>query len=265
MFTCIEILPQSDGFFERIFDKIRPPAPEREFVQVRGATPFLRVKVKENNLDWRKISAVLSKKERIILTDSAVEIPKNSGLEKYVSLNLSTVLMFSTMCGVLEKSKSARNMGISVFDKNGVLIPFLKKTAPLVRNVTVYTEKIREYFYCISKISEETGMSVKLNEYDSVSPTEKIIFADEYLPHMKNADLVFLSDSSVISHNAVTGHGIALENEYGILKSERIDDFLFASALYELNGASDFANREFKTLRLSGKSVSEKHLAELIG
>lgn len=264
MFTCVEILPQSESFLEKIRDKIKPFAPEREFVQVRGGTPFLRLKVKQNHIDWQKISAVLSKKERIILTDSTVEVPENSGLVKYTSLNLSTVLMFSAMCRVLEKSKAAQNMSISVFDRNGFLIPFLIKTAPLVRNVTVYTERIREYFYCISKISEETGMSVKLNEYDSLSPAENIIFSDEYLPHMKNADFVFLSDRSVVSHNAVTGHGITLENEYRILKSEAVDDFLFASALYELSGVSDFASRGFKTLRMSGKTVSEKHLSELI-
>lgn len=264
MFTCLEILPESEGFFTKIYEKIKPPEPEREYIQVKGATPFLRLKVKENNIDWRKISACLSNNERIILTDNALEFPEKLNLKRYNPASLSAVLMFKTMCQVLKMTKASQTLSLSVFDKNGHLSPYIEKLVPLVRNASVYTEKIREYFLSASRIMEMSGMSIKINEYESPSPPEKIIFADEYLPSMKNADLVFLADSSVISYNTVTGHGIFLENEYKILKSELIDDFSFASALYELNNARFFDEREFTELCLCRKSATIESLSEML-
>ena len=80
MFTCIEILPESKQFFVRLREKIRPPEPVKEYVQVRGGTPFLKLKVKENTMDWRKISGCLSGDERKILFSSRFEIPDNIGI-----------------------------------------------------------------------------------------------------------------------------------------------------------------------------------------
>lgn len=262
MFTCLEILPENEGIFSKIHEKIKPPLPMREYVQVKGGTPFLRLKVRENHMSWTKISASLEKNERRILSASDIETPQCVSLERAEPLALGTNIMFRTALKLFEKKEKGKNISFSLYDRDGACIKMLKSLVPLVRYVSVYTEKIREYFYAASKIMEESGMSVKINEYESLAPPGEIIVADEFSLNMKNAKLIFLSSPSVISYNTVTGHIFRLEEDYRILKSECIDDFLFASALYEYNGVKDFESKEFDSLCLAGRSVSEEILLE---
>ncbi|MBE6782934.1 MAG: hypothetical protein E7536_02860 [Ruminococcaceae bacterium] len=264
MFTCIELLPENTGFFNKFYEKINPPEPVRQYVQLSGATPFLRLCVRKNYIDWRKISSLLIKDERVILADEAVNMPQSVPLEKYEPASLSLVMIFRTLCKVLEKSDSASQINLSVFDRRGILVPYIEKIVPLVRNASVYTENVGEYFYCVSKIMNESGMSIKINEYDSTMNVSRIIVADSYLPVMKKADFVFLAEDKIISYNTVTGSGLELEKEYKMLKSQGIDDFCFASALFERNNARFFAEKDFTQIYLSQKVTSVDLLASRI-
>ncbi len=262
MFTCLEILPEKEGIFTKIYEKIKPPKPEREYVQVRGGTPFLRLKVRENHISWVKISASLEKNERLILSGGDAEIPQCVKVTMAEPLALGTNIMFRTALRLLGEEESPKNTSFSLYDRDGACVKLLENLVPLVRYVSVYTEKIREYFYAASKIMEESGMSVKINEYESSARPGEIIVADRYSLTMKDARLVFLALPSVISYNTVTGDGFCLEDDYKMLKSKCIDDFLFASALYEYNKVKHFGGREFSSLRLAGRSVSEEILLE---
>lgn len=264
MFTCIEILPENEGILTKIYEKIRPPEPQRQYVQLKGATPFLRLNVRENNIDWCKISALLTKDERVVLKSDAVSLPEHISLTPYVPRRLPLLMMFRALCRVLKKADKPRHINISVFDKDGFLVNEIEKTVPLVRNASVYTEKISEYFYRASLITRESGMSIKINEYESAQKPAEIIIADEYLPCMKEAELVFLADKSVMAYNTVTGEGIFLEEEYKILKSQSIDDLMFASALFERNNAHFLAERDFLSLSLSEKAITHHQLSELV-
>lgn len=265
MFTCLEILPEKEGIFSKIYEKIKPPLPQREYVQVKGGTPFLRLKVRENHMSWSKISASLEKNERHVIAASDTQFPDCVSLTRAEPRSLGTNIMFRTALKLLEESGKGKNLSFSIYDRDGSCIKMLKSLAPLVRYVSVYTEKIREYFYAASVIMEEWGMSVKINEYESLSPPGEIIVADEFSLNMKNAELVFLSSPSVISYNTVTGEGFALDEPYRILKSRSTDDFLFASALYEYNGVRIFENCEFSYLCLAGRRVSREILLEKFG
>lgn len=262
VFTCLEILPEREGLLAKICEKIKPSQPEREYVQVKGATPFLRLKVKENNVDWRKISACLTSGERKLLAPSDFPVPDGIRLSNCMPKALGVNMMFAAFLKIAEEVGKPREISVSVYDRECFLSSRLEKLVPFVRNISVYTEKIREYFYVSAKIMEESGMSIKINEYTSHAFPEKIIIADEYSRDMRNADFVFLGDNSVISYNTVTGNGICLENELKILKGEAIDDFLFASALYEYNNAVFLADRDFLTLSLAGREVKPVFIAE---
>ncbi len=262
MFTCLEILPEKEGLFWKICEKIKPAPLEREYVQVMGATPFLRISVRGKNIDWYKISSSLTGGERVLLTDGETEIPAGVGLSPCTSQALGLNIMFRAFLKFAEKSKASHKISVSVYDKDGFLIPEIKKLVPVVRRISVYTEKIREYFYASSKIMEESGLSIKLNEYSSHAFSEKIIIADKYSRDMKDAKLVFLADNSVISHNTVTGEGICLENDYRALKGDGIDDFLFASALFMYNKADFLKEKDFRLLHLAGRGVSEELITE---
>lgn len=255
MFTCLEVLPGNEGLLKKLYEKVRPPLPEREFVQVRGGTPFLRLKVKENHAEWRKISFLLTGDERKILTSFSV--PENTGLSLCRPKALGLNMMLDTFASLAEKINNPRKISVSVYDRKGSLIKSFKKLVPLVRNISVYTENIREYFYLSSAIMEEWGMCVKINEYSSHAFPERIIIADEYCKDMNEAELVFLGDNSVISYNTVTMGGFILGNEYKALKAKGIDDFLFASCLYEYNGVSLLGERAFTSLFLAGKETTE--------
>ncbi len=263
MFTCLEILPENENIFAKLYEKIRPPLPEREFVQISGGTPFLRLKVRENHIDWRKISASLTGEERKILT--CLSVPENMGLILCRPQALGLNMMLETFISLAEEVKNPRKISVSVYDRKGSLLKTLKKLVPHVRNISVYTEKIREYFYLSSEIMEEWGMCVKINEYNSHAFPEKIIIGDEYSRDMNKADLVFLGDKSVVSYNTVTGNGFNFENEYKVLKGNNVDNFLFASSLYEYNGASFFCEREFTSFCLAGKEIKKSALKERLG
>lgn len=264
MFTCIEILEQDQRVIKRVVEKFFPPAPVREYVQLKGATPFLRLRVRENNVDWSQISSMLSGDERVILKDVSVCIPENVLLEEYVPAALGMKIMFRTLYRVLEKVNMPQKINLTVFDRDGYIAESLEKIVPYVRNLYVYTEKISEYFFSASEIMDEYGASVKINEYETAQEQEGIVIADEYVPAVKKADFVFVADKSVVSYNTVTGNGIFLEDEYRILKGESIDDFCFASALYEKNGAAFFAERDFLSLFHANKKISACLLAEKI-
>ncbi len=260
MFTCVEIQPESHSFFVRLKDKIKPPEPVKEYVQVRGATPFLRLKVKENHMDWRKISLSLTGDERKILFSSYIKIPDNIGVSLCVPESLGLNMMLNTFLDLAEKAGKPREISVSVYDKDGVVTSRIAELVPFVRNISVYTEKIREYFYLSSRIMKDSGMSIKINEYSSHAFPEKIIIADKYSKDMKNADLIFLSDSSVISYNIVTGDGIHLEDELKNLKSDDTDEVIFASALYEYNNARFLGDREFMKLNLAGREFEKESI-----
>lgn len=260
MFTCIEILPESQRFFVRLREKIRPPEPVKEYVQVRGGTPFLKLKVKENTMDWRKISGCLSGDERKILFSSQFEIPDNIGISFCVPEALGLNMMMNAFLNIAEKTGNPRGISVSVYDRYGSVTHRISELVPFVRNISVYTEKIREYFYLSSRIIKESGMSIKINEYSSRAFPEKIIVADRYSKDMKNADLIFLADSPVISYNTVTGEGILLEEELKSLKSDGIDDRAFASALYEYNNVRFLGDREFLRLYLAGREIDKESI-----
>lgn len=260
MFTCIEILPESHNFFVRLQEKIRPTGPVKEYVQVRGATPFLRLKVKENHIDWRTISLCLTGDERKILFSSHIEIPDNINLSSCVPESLGLNMMLNVFLNLAEKAGKPREISVSVYDKEGAVTTRISELVPFVRNISVYTEKIREYFYLSSKIMKDSGMSIKINEYSSHAFPEKIIIADRYSKDMRNADLIFLSDSSVISYNTVTGGGIHLDDELKSLKSDDTDEMIFASALYEYNNARFLGDREFLKLHLAGREIQRESI-----
>ncbi len=264
MFTCIEFLPGSEGLFSKFYERIRPPSPEKEYVQVKGATPFLRLKVRENQIDWCKISSCLLKNERVILADNSLQIPQQLNIKRYRSDTLGMILIYKTMCRILERAGCASKINISVFDRNGILVPELHKIVKLARTVSVYTEEIKKYFYCSCRIMEESGMSIKINEYNSAAKAEGIIIADEYISAAKTADFVFLADNSVVAYNTITGQVINLPEEYRMLKSDSIDDLAFASALYELNKAKLPGEIDFVKIRFSQKNTEEEKLSELI-
>lgn len=265
MFTCLEVLPEKEGIFSKIHEKIKPPLPQREYVQVKGGTPFLRLKVRKNHMSWAKISASLEKNERRVITGSDIQFPDCVSFARAEPRALGTNIMFRTALKLFEKSEKGKNLSVSLYDRDGSCIKKLKSLAPLVRYVSVYTEKIREYFYASSVIMEEWGMSVKINEYESLSPPGEIIIADDFSLNMRDARLVFMASPAVISYNTVTGEGFPLEEPYKILKSGSTDDFLFASALYEYNGVKDFENMEFQTLCLAGRKVNHEILLEKLG
>lgn len=264
MFTCIEILHRDERLVRKIYERIIPPAPVREYVQLRGATPFLRLSVRENNVDWIKISSMLSGNERIVVKDDSVAVPESLSLKTYIPVSLGMKLMFRTLCQTLERVDLPQKINLTVFDRNAHMAKELVEIIPYIRNLYVYTEKISEYFFCASKIMEEYGASVKVSEYETAQQQAGIVFADEYLSVMKKADFVFVADKSIISYNTITGNGIFLEEEYKILKGESIDDFCFASALFEMNGAKFFSQRDFVLLFLSNKTVTVSELAEKI-
>lgn len=264
MFTCVEFVPENTSLFNKICEKINPPSPVRQYIQVRGATPFLRLYIRRNNPDWRKISSLLVKDERVIVAEESFDLPQNIPLVKYEAGALSLVLIFRVLCEVLRKSDSATQINLSVFDRYGILVPYIERIVPLVRNASVYTENIGEYFCCASKIMSESGMSIKINEYDSPFNVSQIIVADKYLPVMKKADFVFLAEDKVVSYNTVTGSGIELDKDYKLLKSPEIDDFYFASALFERNNALDLAEKDFTQIYLSQKATSVDLLASRI-
>lgn len=263
MFTCLEILPEAEGLFAKLYEKVRAPFPETEFVQVKGGTPFLRMKVRENHIDWRKISLLLTGDERKILT--SLSVPENTDLQSAKPEALGLVIMYETFVSLAEEVKNPCNLSVSVYDRNGLLLKKLKKLVPFVRNISVYTEKIGEYFRLSSEIMEEWGMCVKINEYMSHAFPEKVIIGDKYNRDMNKAELVFLGDKTVASYNTVTGSGFLLEKEYKALKGNCADDFLFASALYEYNGVSHFGEKEFNSLFLAGKEISKSVLCERLG
>ena len=260
MFTCLEILPESEGLFAKLYEKIKPPYPEREFVQVRGGTPFLRLKVRENHIDWRKIILSLTGEERKILT--MLPLPENTGLTSPRPRALGINIMLETFISFAKEAKNSRNISVSLYDRNGSLLKKLDKLVPLVRNISVYTEKIGEYFYLSSKIMEEWGMCVKINEYNSHAFPERFIIGDEYSRDMNKAELVFLGDKSIVSYNTVTGGGLLLPDDYRFLKGDGIDDFLFASSLYEYNGVSRLEKGIFSSLFLAGKEIKREALCE---
>lgn len=260
MFTCIEVLPKNENLFTKLYEKVKPPFPEREFVQVRGGTPFLRLKVKENHIDWRKISLSLTGDERKILTPLSVS--ESTGLKVCRPKALGLNMMLEVFISLAEEVKNPHRLSVSVYDRKGSLIKNLKKLVPLVRNISVYTENIREYFYLSSSIMEEWGMCVKINEYSSNAFPERFIIGDQYCKDMNKAELVFLGDKSVVSYNTVTMDGFILGNEYKSLKSKGIDDFLFASSLYEYNGVSLSGERDFTSFLLAGKEIKRSTLFE---
>ena len=255
MFTCLEVLPGNEGLFSKIYEKVRPPLPERDFTQVRGGTPFLRLKVKENHIDWRKISISLTGEERKILT--SLQIPESTGLSVCRPKALGINMMLEAFASLAKEINNPRKISVSVYDRKGSLVKNLKTLVPLVRNISVYTENIREYFYLSSAIMEEWGMCVKINEYSSHAFPEKLIVGDEYCKDMNRAELVFLGDNSVASYNTVTMGGFVLGNEYKALKIKDIDDFLFASALYEYNGVTLQGEKAFTSFLLAGKETNE--------
>lgn len=260
MFTCLEILPKNEGFFSEIYEKIKPPQPQREYVQVKGGTPFLRLKVRENHISWTKISSALEKNERKLLMCNELSIPEYVKLSKAEPVALGINIMLKKAGTLLSACGKPEKISFSLYDRDGFSVRFLETLVPVVRYVSVYTEKIREYFYAASKIMEESGMSIKINEYESTAPPGEIIVADRFSSSMKKAKLVFLSADNVIAYNTVTGEGFSLEEEYRILKSECIDDFCFASALYEYNNVSYFAEKNFDYLCLAGRRVSDETL-----
>lgn len=264
MFTCLEILPEKEGIFSKIQEKIKPPVPQREYVQVKGGSPFLRLKVRENHLSWAKISASLEKGERKIICRDDVSFPDCISLRRVSPHALGMNIMLKNALSILEESGKGGKLTLSLYDRKGACINLLKSLAPAVRYVSVYTEKIKEYFYASSFVMEEWGMSVKINEYESLAPPGEIIVADEFSLNMKNARLIFLSSPSVISYNTVTGEGFCLEETYRILKSRCIDDFLFASSLYEYSGVKSFENCSFSRLCLAGRKVSREKLCEAV-
>lgn len=260
MFTCLEILPKNEGIFSGIYEKIKPPQPAREYVQVKGGTPFLRLKVRENHVSWTKISSSLVKNERRILSGAETSIPEHANLRRAEPTALGINIMLRKACSLLMAGGKPEKISFSLYDKDGFSVRFLEMLVPVARYVSVYTEKIREYFYAASKIMVESGMSIKINEYESLTPPGEIIVADRFCSSMKKAKLVFLPTDKVVAFNTVTGEGFNLEEEYRILKSECIDNFLFASALYEYNNVHAFEQRDFDYLCLAGRRTSDEIL-----
>lgn len=264
MFTCIEFLPEKEGFFTKIYEKIKQPQPEREYVQVKGATAFLRLVVREDYADWCEISSCLRGNERVVLLSHEKSLPDGISLKRYEPVSLGMVLIFRTLCHVLKIVNEPEKLNLSVFDENAVLSPMIDKIAPLVRNACVYTEKVDSYFCASARVMKNSGMNIKIGEYETERKSHGIVISDKYLPSLKEADFIFLAGSDTISYNTVTGEGIFLEDKYKILKSPDIDDFSFASALYEKNNASVFAEKDFSSIYFAGKAVSEDELACLI-
>ncbi len=264
MFTCIEFIPEKEGLFTKLYEKIKSPRPEREYVQVKGATAFLRLLVRENNTDWCKISSCLRGNERIVLLGEERIIPDGIPLKRYEPLSLGMVLIFKTLCRVLENVNAPQKLSLSIFDENAVLSPMIDKIVPLVRNASVYTEKVNSYFTASARIMRNSGMNIKIGEYETEKKAKGIVISDRYLSTLKEADFVFLANSNTISYNTVTGEGIFLEDEYKILKSPEIDDFTFASALYEKNNGLCFKDKDFRSVCFAGKVFSETDLADLI-
>ena len=264
MFTCIEFLPEKEGFFTKIYEKIKAPQPEREYVQVKGATAFLRLIVRENNTDWCKIASGLRGNERTVLLGQGRCIPEGVPLLRYEPISLGLLFAFKALCRALETVNAPHNLSISVFDEKGVLSSVIDNIVPLVRNAYVYTEKVNNYFCAAARIMKNSGMNIKIGEYESDKKVRGVVISDKYLPSHKEADFVFLAGKDTISYNTVTGEGIFLEDEYRILKSPEIDDFTFASALFERNNGTLFKEKDFTSLYLAGKLISEKSLSELI-
>ncbi len=264
MFTCLEVLPESQRIINRIYERLIPPQPQREFVQLKGATPFLRLKVKENHIDWQKIVFSLSKGEKNMLLPQSLCLPDSVALNTNVPVSLGLNMMFKAFLQTLSSFDKPSDIGISVFDKDAVIAQKLEKLVPFVRSVSVYTEKIKEYFYVSSKIMREWGLSVKIYEYECAYKPSKIILTDRYLPCMKTATLVFSGDNSEVYFNTVTGYGIKLENDLKELKSFSVDDFSFASFLYEYNKAKFLSEREFIRLNHAGRLTNTDKLSDVI-
>lgn len=264
MFTCFEVLPESERFLERLYERIKPPEPKREFVQLGGATPFLRLIVKENFIDFKKISSCLEKDERRILLPKNITAPKNANLDTHIPTSLGLNLMFNEVKKLLSTNSTPTKVSLSIFDENASLYKRIEEIVPYVRQLTIYTSKIREYFYLSQQIMEEWGLSIKINEYEIILQAPKIALTDKYFPDMKTSQLVFSANREEIYFNTVVGKGYHLEKEIKELKSSLHDDFSFASFLYEYNNAKFLSTGNFESLQLAGTKTDAKALLKML-
>lgn len=262
MFTSLEIIPPSEGIFAKIKERIKPPEVRKEYVQVRGGTPFVRLMVREDYFSWSEISSSLSGSERCLLADDSTAVPECISIRKGEFESLGTVLMMKTALYFLGRAEMQNTLTFSLYDRKGACVKMLKEIVPYVRYASVYTEKIQEYFYESVRILEESGMSIKINEYESFSVPSDIVVADSFSEKMKTSRLIFLGRDNVVAYNTVTGDGFTLPDTYEKLKGESTDSFLFASALYESCGVRSLAEKSFEKLRLAGKVSGDEKILQ---
>lgn len=253
MFVVLRTVKPVKGFFKRNKQKRIIGNSDAAVCHTERGLPFFILDVLEGkqNSDWEQIAKKCGRYASRIIAPRDYVLPDHGKLKRFVPLAMPSVLLFNTAEETIKKAQLPPDkISVTVTDRNAVQAHSVCRLLPLASSVRIITSNPERYARACVCAFEEYGASLIIRSfYEQTTKPDIVICCDGIISPAMQSAAIFSFKSKECGKIRFFGSGIELsENHKNIIPPE-IDGVVFAGALTELCGSSEYKNSSFSDLK----------------
>ena len=250
MFGVITVNRLSGGFFKKLRYRLFPPEPVIERISVFGSAPFFTLTLtcgENEEVDTGKIYSLLGRcAGRVIVCGG--NIAEDEKVKKFEPRILPSVMLFNSAVDYIKKcGLPPEKTSVAVMDFDGFQKDKLSLLVPLASRIKVITGDPEKFSAVRRRLYDDWGLVLTVTE--NVNEAGGCTFVIAPRTEKNDFDGGCLLYRNEHSGNTVclSGSGVTLPDDISKVLPP-CDPLLFASALYELCGATRLSELCFDRL-----------------
>lgn len=241
MITALSVkVPEKTTGINKIVNKIRRDKVESTIKRARGVSVrHVTYTSYSGKIKLEKADKIIGEQRSQLLCDKNLNFPKESGYERFDSIDFSSRLCTNMALCVLMEYENPEKLKVGIYDKNGSSADILFNVLKYCNDVSVVTQNTEVYKTVLDRALDELGASAVITE--SVSELEKCNFV--IAPQIIEEKLPLKSDTLVLTAGCPKVHNdgmlyykyhFRMPNGFDLLKPDALDEEYFCSSLYTL-------------------------------
>ncbi len=249
MFSILNIKPEESNFFKRLKNRLSPPNPKMERINIVGAAPFYTLEIYENQCgeNYENVAKLLGSSARAVILAKGFSIKNTRNLHLFKPTVFPNLMTVNCAEEYLKKIGTDNRTVFGIRDLRGAFASHTERFVNFAGEIRVYSKNENIYAKISDFLYEKYGLSLVVSSNENVLEKCDLILSpdNDFNRFFNNSVLVKKSENR---WDVLKGDGICLDKKYSRLCPEGIDTLLFAAALYETCAVKELQLTKYEKL-----------------
>lgn len=249
MFSILNIKPEESNFFKRLKNRLYPPNPKMERINIVGAAPFYTLEIYENQCgeNYENVAKLLGPSARAVILPKGVSIKNTRNLQLFRPTVFPNLMTVNCAEEYLKKIVADNRTVLGIRDIRGTFASHTERFVNFAGEIRVYSKNETVYGKISDFLYTKYGLSLIISPNENVLKKCDLIVSpdNDFNRLFNNAVLVKKSENR---WDVLKGEGVCLDEKYSRLCPEGIDALAFAGALYETCAVKELQLTKYEKL-----------------